>query len=139
LSLALDTRVAIDTNHYRDLCDGLPNVVRSVEEAELVFMPFIVLAELRAGFAMGTRGRDNERVLGTFLTKPGTSVLFATSATTRAYADLYRQLRARGTPIPTNDLWIAALVVENDLTLLTRDQHFRHLPQLRVFDASVAD
>jgi tRNA(fMet)-specific endonuclease VapC len=46
--------------------------------------------------------------------------------------NLYRQLRAQGTPIPTNDLWIAALVVEHDLRLLTRDSHFQVLPQLQL-------
>jgi len=61
---------------------------------------------------------------------PGVSAIFATEATTRAYAQLYRQLRAQRTPIPTNDLWIAALVVEHDVALFTRDVHFANLPQL---------
>ena len=43
---------------------------------------------------------------------------------------LYRQLRAAGTPIPTNDIWIAALVVQHDLTLFSRDAHFDALPQI---------
>ena len=125
-------RVALDTNRYRDLCDGDPGVVALLEGAEQVLVPFVVLAELRAGFAAGTRGRENERALRRFLGKRGVEVLFAGDATTRAYAELYRQLRAQGTPIPTNDLWIAALVVEHDLALATRDPHFRHLPQITV-------
>jgi tRNA(fMet)-specific endonuclease VapC len=123
-------RLALDTNRYRDLCDGLPEVVERIAHAESVYVPFVVVAELRAGFFVGSRGQENERVLRRFLGKPGVDVLFPTEVTTRAYADLYRQLRAQGTPIPTNDLWIAALVVEHDLLLYTRDEHFRHLPQL---------
>ena len=127
-------RVALDTNRYRDLCDGSPVTVAALEEAERVFVPFVVLAERRAGFAVGTRGRENERALRRFLSKSGVDVLFAGDATMRAYAELYRQLRSQGTPIPTNDLWIAALVVEHDLVLATRDPHFRHLPQITVVE-----
>ncbi|MCC7536492.1 MAG: type II toxin-antitoxin system VapC family toxin [Deltaproteobacteria bacterium] len=125
-------RVALDTNRYRDLCEGQRAVVTLLERADAVFVPFVVLAELRAGFAVGGRGRENERVLRRFLNEPGVDLLFASDATTRAYAELYRQLRTQGTPIPTNDLWIAALVVEHDLYLCSRDEHFRHLPQLTV-------
>jgi tRNA(fMet)-specific endonuclease VapC len=125
-------RIAVDTNRYRDLCDGVPAVVEILGSAESVYLPFITLAELRAGFAAGLKGAENERVLNRFLGKPGVQVLYATAATTRAYANLYRQLRAQGTPIPTNDLWIAALVVEHDLRLLTRDSHFQVLPQLQL-------
>ncbi|MEW5738475.1 MAG: type II toxin-antitoxin system VapC family toxin [Myxococcota bacterium] len=125
-------RLAIDTNRYRDLCDAVPEVVDTVARAREVFVPLFVLAELRAGFALGRRGRENERTLTRFLDKPGVELLVPGESTTRAYAELYRQLRSQGTPIPTNDLWIAALVVEHGLSLLTRDPHFRHLPQLEL-------
>jgi tRNA(fMet)-specific endonuclease VapC len=71
-------------------------------------------------------------VLQRFLRKPHVRVLYASDTTTRTYATLYRQLRQAGTPIPTNDLWIASLVVEHGLVLYTRDAHFRRLPQLEV-------
>lgn len=125
-------RVALDTNRYRDLCDGDEDVIRVLEEAESVHVPFVVLGELRAGFALGSKGRRNESVLQLFLTKPGVEVLYPDDTTTRFYAGLFRQLRQQGTPIPTNDLWIAALVVERNLALCSRDEHFRYLPQLNI-------
>lgn len=131
-------RLALDTNRYRDLCEGKTPVVEILSRAEMIAVPFVVLAELRAGFAVGQRGPENERVLRRFLHKPGVSVIHATEATTRAYANLYRQLRTQGTPIPTNDLWIAALVVEHDLVLLSRDRHFAHLPQLTIVDPAAS-
>jgi tRNA(fMet)-specific endonuclease VapC len=88
------------------------------------------VAELRAGFLVGTKGRENERVLRQVLASPRVSILYATEATTRQHARLYLQLRTQGTPIPTNDLWIAALVLENDIALFSRDAHFDRLPQL---------
>ena len=123
-------RIALDANRYTDVARGDREVVAVLETAEQVFLPFAVLGELRAGFAAGKQGIENERLLQRFLAKPGVESLFASEATTRHYAQLYRQLRQQGTPIPTNDLWIAALVVEHDLALCTRDDHFRHLPQL---------
>lgn len=57
-------------------------------------------------------------------------VILPTMETTRHYANLYRQLRAAGTPIPSNDLWIAAIVVQHDLQLYSRDSHFHVLAQL---------
>ena len=92
----------------------------------------MVVAELRAGFAAGTKGRANERVLHRFLAQPGVEILHSTDATTRSYAVLYRQLRTQGTPIPTNDLWIAAVVTEHDLALYSRDEHVQALPQLNL-------
>lgn len=125
-------RVALDTNRYRDLCEGEEEVVRLLEEAESLHVPLIVIGELRAGFALGRKGRENEAVLQRFLMKPGVEIMYPADATTRHYASLFRQLRRQGTPIPTNDLWIAALVLERDLVLCSRDGHFRNIPQLNI-------
>ena len=123
-------RVALDTNRYVDLCRGVAGVADGLETAEAVLLPFVVLAELRAGFAVGSKGAENERVLRRFLMKDGVSVLYPDEQTTRAYANVFRQLRAQGTPIPTNDIWIAVLVLQHDLVLCARDAHFEHLPQI---------
>jgi len=123
-------RLALDTNRYTDLCRGDRAVVEVVELAAEVWLPFIVLGELRAGFAVGTQGPRNEAVLRRFLLKPGVAVLYADEQTTHHYATVYRQLRKQGTPIPTNDMWIAALVLQHSLTLYDRDAHFDHIAQL---------
>lgn len=129
-------RLALDANRYQDLCQGDLAVAGILEEAERVVMPFVVLAELRAGFAVGARGAENERVLRKFLAKPGVEMLYPGDGTSRVYAGLYRQLRRQGTPIPINDLWIASLVVEHNLALFSRDAHFRHLAQLEIVGGS---
>jgi len=123
-------RLALDTNRYTDLCRGNASVVETIELADQVWLPFIVLGELRAGFAVGSQGPRNEAVLRRFLLKPGVGVLYADEQTTHHYATVYRQLRAQGTPIPTNDMWIAALVLQHSLSLYDRDAHFDALPQL---------
>lgn len=123
-------KLALDTNRYTDLCRGDVSVVETVEVAQQVWLPFIVLGELRAGFAVGGQGPRNEAVMRRFLLKPGVGVLYADEQTTHHYAAVYRQLRKQGTPIPTNDMWIAALVLQHSLVLFARDTHFEALPQL---------
>ena len=123
-------KVALDTNRYVDFCKGLVETVTLLEEAEAVVLPFVVLGELRAGFIHGRRQAENEQTLRRFLLKDGVSVLFADEQTTHHYAALFRQLRKQGTPIPTNDMWLAALVLQHGLALHARDKHFDRLPQL---------
>ncbi len=123
-------KVAVDTNRYVDLCRGLRSTVALLEEADAVIFPFVVIGELRAGFANGRRQVDNERVLRRILLKDGVEVVYPDEQTTHHYATVFRQLRTQGTPIPTNDMWIAALVLQHNLALHARDAHFDHLPQI---------
>jgi len=123
-------RLAIDTNRYRDFCEGDDDARHVLQTADQIFMPLPVLAELRAGSACGTLAAENERTLNRFLDRPRVTVLMPDEQTTFHYGRLYAQLRQQGTPVPANDLWIAALVVQHRLTLYTRDDHFKHLPQI---------
>lgn len=123
-------KVIIDTNRYCDFCEGISEVVEVFQKADLICVPFTVLAELRAGFSYGTIESENERILSLFLNKPRVRCLLADEQTTFHYARLYAQLRKAGTPIPTNDLWIAALTLQHNLVLYSRDKHFESLPQL---------
>jgi tRNA(fMet)-specific endonuclease VapC len=123
-------RIAIDTNRYTDFSRGDASVVRILELAEEVWLPFIALGELRAAFVLGSQGPHNEAFLHRFLLKPRVGVLYADEQTSHHYAAIYRQLRKQGTPIPTNDMWIAALTLQHSLSLYARDTHFDALPQL---------
>ncbi|HTW48487.1 MAG TPA: hypothetical protein VMD92_11080, partial [Acidobacteriaceae bacterium] len=79
-------KIALDTNRYTDLCRGDASIVEAVELADAVWLPFVVLGELRAGFAAGSQGPRNEAVLRRFLLKPGVGVLYADEQTTHHYA-----------------------------------------------------
>jgi predicted nucleic acid-binding protein len=122
--------LALDTNRYGDLFLGVAETKDLVAHADSVMLPFVVVGELRAGFSHGRRQAENEAALREFLRKPGVSVLYADDQTTHHYAGVYRQLRRQGTPIPANDMWIAALVIQHNLVLHARDRHFDHLPQI---------
>jgi tRNA(fMet)-specific endonuclease VapC len=123
-------RVCIDTNRYRDFCANVREIVTLLQTAEWIIIPFVTLAELRAGFLCGTLARRNESVLTRFLNSPRVDLLYPNEDTTHHYARLFRQLREQGTPIPVNDIWIAALSIQHDLMLCSRDSHFDVISQL---------
>lgn len=123
-------KLALDTNAYRLVMEGDDKAVGLVRTAERLLMPVPVLAELRFGFLNGTKGRENEAHLVRFLDRPRVAVLGCDEETAVRYAELKMQLKKQGTPIPINDVWIAALVLQHQATLFTRDSDFNHVPQL---------
>ena len=125
-------KILFDSNRYKDFCSSDSEIINCVRQADKIYFPFIVLAELRAGFACGTKAKKNEAVLIQILSQNSVDVIYPDEETTHHYAHLFKQLREQGTPIPTNDLWIAAIAVQYDLLLASKDKHFRHLPQIPV-------
>lgn len=97
-----------------------------------LLMPLIVIGELRAGFACGKKRQENEKLLQKFLDAPNVSTLTISDTTTTMYAEIYHKLRQAGTPINTNDMWVAALAMEHDTQLLTLDSDFSRVPDLLV-------
>lgn len=123
-------RVALDTSRLTDLFRGDQELAETLSSCDEVWVPLMVLAELMAGFYGGTKRRQNEAVLRQFLEKPTVAVLSPNRESAEHYARLFVQLKRAGSPIPDNDLWIAALALEHNLTLVTRDRHFECIPQL---------
>jgi predicted nucleic acid-binding protein len=126
----MEVRVAVDTNRLVDLLRGDARLAERLGRCDEVWVPLMVLGEIKAGFHGGTQRLRNEALLQRFLAKSTVSVLFPGRETAEHYARIFVQLKRAGTPVPDNDLWIAALALEHDLTLITRDRHFERIPQL---------
>jgi tRNA(fMet)-specific endonuclease VapC len=124
-------RVALDTNRLTDLFQGDAALAKCLGTCEQVSIPLVVLAEIKAGFLGGSQRGRNEALLQALLAKPTVEVLLPGRETAEHYARLFVQLKRAGTPIPDNGLWIAALALEHDLLLITRDRHFEKIPQLQ--------
>jgi predicted nucleic acid-binding protein len=112
-----------------DLCRGHASVVEAVEVADEVWLPFIVLGELRAGFAVGSQGPRNEAVLRRFLLKSGVGVLYADEQTTHHYGRFTATAKARHSH-PDQRYVDRGPVLQHSLVLCARDAHFDALPQL---------
>ena len=126
------TAFIIDTNVSSGFLRGEPGSVKALRSAHEIHLPLIVLAELLAGFAAGTRAPRNRHQLAQFMASPRVHLMKPDEKTAQLYADVFGDLRRRGTPIPTNDLWIAALARQHRLPLLSFDAHFRAVQGLEL-------
>ena len=123
-------RIVLDTSAYSWLRNGHLGVRAWVRDAETVYLPAIVLGELRAGFQWGSRTAENLRALDELLGQPFVSVLDVTQDVGARYGEVLAALRRQGTPIPVNDLWIAATTLEAGAHLVSFDAHFAQVAGL---------
>jgi len=121
----------LDTNAYAAFKRGTKDIVALLASSRSIALNAVVLGELLGGFAAGRRQAQNAAELQEFLALAHVKVLPITSRTAERYGVLYGQLRAAGTPVPTNDLWIAASAVEHSIPLVTNDRHFEMIAGVR--------
>ena len=117
-------RLLLDTNAYTALMRGRDDVASSVRRAELLYLSAIVAGELLFGFRNGNRYERNREALRAFLANPYVEFLEVTLTTADRFARIASGLRRKGTPIPTNDMWIAAHALEVGADLVSSDRHF---------------
>jgi tRNA(fMet)-specific endonuclease VapC len=127
-------KILLDTNAYVRFLRGDEKVMAYLAQADCVYMSVFVLGELLAGFRAGSKEKDNKQLLERFLLKPTVSVLEATMETADIFGLIMASLRKSGTPIPINDVWIAAHSLETGSILVTYDVHFALIPGLRIWD-----
>ncbi len=116
--------LVLDTNAYCALLAGNNSVREILESADELVLPAIVIGELFSGFLQGRRTENNMAELKAFLKEPRVRVQDIGSSQAEKYGLLIKNLKAAGTPIPTNDVWIAATALSLGASILTRDKHF---------------
>src|SRR5262245_54506920 len=128
------TKLLLDTNAYTALLSGDEAVLKALASADTVYMSIFVLGELYAGFLGGNKNAENRKLLTSFLSKPTIRILHGTSDTAEIFGVIKDRLRQNGTPIPINDVWIAAHALENGSQLLTYDSHFKKVAGLLLWE-----
>lgn len=126
------TRICVDTSAYSHFKRGHAACVEAISHASWVGMPSVVLGELRAGFLLGEHSARNDSELDKFLAHEVVEILDVDDEASRVYAEIVVALRRAGTPVPTNDLWIAALAAREGAPVLTFDQHFSKIARVGV-------
>ncbi|HUP47291.1 MAG TPA: PIN domain-containing protein [Thermoanaerobaculia bacterium] len=124
------SRYVLDTSGYSHFKRGDREVVEMIDAAEWLGLPSIVAGELLAGFLTGRRAAENERDLLDFLANPVVEELTVDRAVARIYAEIVVSLREAGTPLPVNDIWIAACAAAAGASVLTYDAHFRQIRRI---------
>ncbi|MBI9098657.1 MAG: type II toxin-antitoxin system VapC family toxin [Spirochaetaceae bacterium] len=127
-------KICLDTNAYSSFKKGNQNIREIMENADEIFVPATVLGELYSGFQIGNLTEKNLSELNEFLSKPGVSIIPTNTDIAFRYGFITKDLRKQGTPIPTNDMWIAAANMDKGSVLLSRDKHFKEIPGLLVLD-----
>jgi predicted nucleic acid-binding protein len=125
--------LTFDTNAYPAFCERTEAVCRILEQVATVLISPVVIGELAAGFRYGNRKQENMQRLQELLEDPRVQVPPVRESIAQRYGQIWADLRRRGRPIPTNDIWIAAQAIEADATLITYDRHFLEVPDLRVW------
>jgi tRNA(fMet)-specific endonuclease VapC len=124
--------ILLDTNAYAAFKQGQAEAVDIVQRATRLALSSTVLGELLAGFAVGSREAKNRAELQQFLGSDRVHILPVDEGTAAYYASVYRSLRSKGRPIPTNDMWIAASALQHGYALFSYDGHFQHVDGLLV-------
>jgi tRNA(fMet)-specific endonuclease VapC len=118
-------KALIDTNCYTALMRGDEAVAQFLDDTEIVYLSTIVAGELMTGFKGGSMERQNRLYLNEFIRKGGKTIIATVGMeTAERFALIKDALKRKGTPIPVNDIWIAAQCMETGAILLSRDQHF---------------
>ncbi len=124
-------RILLDTNAYTAFLTGDERVLNALTEAETAFLSAIVIGELYAGFCGGNRLKENKALLARFLQKSNVRVLDVTAETGEVFGQIKNALQKAGTPIPLNDVWLAAQAMETGSVIVSFDAHFDHVSGLR--------
>lgn len=123
-------RIILDTSAYSAFLRGNPDVKLSIQQADEVFLNPIIIGELLAGFVMGNAEKKNRALFQEFLLSARVKVIDIDEETSERYAAIINHLREKGTPIPTNDMWISASAMQYGLKVLTTDNHYLKVPQI---------
>lgn len=130
--------ILFDTNAYVALKKGDMAMIEIIQHAEIIAMSPIVLGELLSGFECGSKNKKNREELQNFLHSSRVRLFPITMDTPNFYSHIYASLKTKGNPIPTNDIWIAAQVLENGCALCSYDKHFKAIDAL-LSGASLAE
>ena len=125
--------ILLDVNAYSFYMAGDKRVKKEIENSDIVSMSAIVIGELYVGFYRGIKSKYNEKALADFLTDPKVEYIKISKDTAKIYGKISCDLYERGTPIPTNDIWIAAQAIENNLVIVTYDTHFLKIPKVKLW------
>jgi tRNA(fMet)-specific endonuclease VapC len=125
-------RLLLDASAYSGMLRGNEGVHRFIRQADVLYLSPIVLGELRAGFGAGRQIKKNEDYLRRFLASPRVALLLIDAETAERYALILGSLWTAATPVPTDNIWIAASDMQHGLAVVTMDAHLLKIPQILV-------
>lgn len=129
-------RILIDTNAYAAFKRDDTTAVNVIKTSAFIGINIVVLGELYSGFKGGSRETRNKKELIQFLDSPRVDTILMDEETAEFYAKIYWDLKKKGKPIPSNDIWVAASAMRYGLALFTYDEHFKSIDGLLMYEVS---
>jgi len=127
-------KILLDTNAYSKYLASDEDILNQLVKADIVYLSIFVLGELYAGFRGGNKFEQNKNYLEQFIKKSSVQILYGSEETADIFGQIKNDLKKAGTPLPINDVWIAAHAVETGSIIVTYDTHFKKIPGLRLWD-----
>jgi tRNA(fMet)-specific endonuclease VapC len=125
----MNGRFLLDTNIIIDLFNGDEKVINWLKKSPEVYIPNIAVGELYYGAYRSGKKKDNLKKINEFIIS--SAIVNTDVDTSRLYGNIKNHLKIKGNPVPENDIWIAALGLQYDLTLVTRDKHFKEIDSIK--------
>lgn len=123
-------KILLDTSAYVGFKRKIEEVVDIIASAESILFSPIVMGELMFGFRNGNRFKENMVDLNNFLEHEVVEFIQIGKTTSDRYSRIVLHLKRQGTPIPSNDIWIAAQAMEHGAELITLDRYFENITGL---------
>lgn len=124
-------RILLDTSAYIALQRSKIEALQIIRNTRFIYINTVILGEIKGGLRVGSKIDFNLRILQNFLAAPRIKCLPIDEETAEYYSQIYTELRRKGKPIPTNDMWIAATALQHRLPLFTYDRDFVHIENLQ--------
>lgn len=123
-------KILIDTNIYSLAMRGDAGAINILQEVSQIGITSITIGELLSGFKSGNKETENRKGLNQFLDSPRVRLYSIDAESAEYYSVVLNQLKKQGTPIPTNDIWIASVAFQYGLKMVTKDKHFSNIQGL---------
>jgi tRNA(fMet)-specific endonuclease VapC len=123
-------KLLLDTSAYSGFRRGAPSLVEKISGCDSVLISPVMLGELMYGFRKGAKFEQNMRMLRQFLDHEAVEIAPVGEVTADRYSRIVMQLKKDGSPMPINDVWIAAQAMEHGAELLSSDRHFEQVAGL---------
>ncbi len=123
-----DNRLALDTNIVIDILNDNQTIIKRYIDYHQIYLPYVVCGELLFGAINSSKPKQNLKNFRAFINR--CTILNSNYPVAEAYANIRKELKEQGKPIPENDIWIAAACIVYEVPLATRDRHFEYIPGL---------
>jgi tRNA(fMet)-specific endonuclease VapC len=120
----------LDTNIITAWLKGETGIAERIDKAKEIHLPITVIGELYYGALYSTKVQKNISDINKLTAQY--NVLLVDETVAAVYGSIKAELRKKGKPIPENDIWIAAIAIQNNLILITRDKHFKEIERIKI-------